>query len=260
MADVFTDDPAPWVELLPDDVPDDYVAAVRAEAKASARQAQFAKITADLEAKLAAGAANPGVDPATLMTQAAKLAAARTLASVAPSVVPVSRERHDMIVSQLPRPNPARFHMCYPPAFLGELVHYTRSHAQAGELPPVASALDLEAIRQYEVVAAQAAAQWRSLEWLDDGVRAGMESYIRAWADTVNIAAWDELLLAISELGVQVAEADEQRPPNVSCSQGRHRDFRLAPVDVRFDKTPWTLQGAVRDGVLVSVTAPALVT
>jgi len=261
MTDVQVDDGTGWLNLLPADVGDDtYRAAVQAEARATARHGQIGKIVAGLEAKVSAGAADPAVDPATILTLASELSAARTLASVAPPVVPVSQARHAATAASLPRPNPARFHMPYPPAFLGELVHYTRSHAQAGELPPVASALDLDAARQYEVVAAQAAAQWRSLEWLDDGVTAGIESYIRAWADTVSPAAWDELLVAISELGVQVAEADEQRPPNVSCPQGRHRDFRLQPVDVRFDKTPWSMVRAVRDGILTSVTAPVLVT
>src|SRR5664280_2369477 len=98
MSETFTDDPAPWVELLPDDVPDDYVAAVRAEARATARHGQVGKIVSDLEARINRdGAFDLGVDPATLMGLAAELASARALASILPPVVPVPQNMHDAV-------------------------------------------------------------------------------------------------------------------------------------------------------------------
>ena len=241
---------APWLDLLPDNVDPDYKAAVRAEARATARAAQFAKITADLEAKLAAGAADPTIDPASLIAGATKLAAARTLASVAPPIVPVPQARHNSVVSMLQKPNPANFRLPHPPGFMAELVHYTRLHAQAGELPPVAGPLDLEAIKAYERVSAQAAHLWSTLDLLDGyGVGVPMGDFIRAWHDTVTNPAWEQLRTAIVDLTVLVARADAERPPAGSCGHGQHSDMRLQPAQLT--EHHWSYQGQIRDGILV---------
>jgi hypothetical protein len=240
---------APWLDLLPDDVDPDYKAAVRAEARALARHDQIGALVAELEAKVAAGAADPAVDPATLMTPASELAAARTLASVAPPIVPVPQARHNSVAAMLQKPNPANFRLPHPPAFMAELVHYTRLHAPAGELPPVAGPLDLEAIKAYEVVSAQAAHLWSSLDLMDDGPRGPMGDFVRAWHDTITNPAWEQLRTAIVDLTVLVALADAERPPAGSCGHGQHSQMRLQPAQL--SEAHWSYAQAVRDGVLV---------
>jgi hypothetical protein len=257
MTEVATvlDDPVSWTALLSDDVPADYVAAVRAEARATARHAQVAKIVAELEAKVSAGAADPAVDPATLIAPASELAAARALASVAPPIVPVPQSVHDAVAAMLPRPNIAVYRMVSPPQYLGALVHHQRSgHAQiGGELPPEPTPLDVRAVKEYEQVAAQAAAAWSSLSLFDTAPQGPMADYVRAWYDTLHSPAWPALREAIDDLTTLIDAADDARPPSGSCSFGSHASFRLQPAQP--GDPAWTFAWAVKWGVML-VTPP----
>ena len=246
---------APWLDLLPDDIDPAYKAAVRAEARATARHAQVGALVAELEAKISVGAGDPAVDPATLIAGATKLAAARTLASVAPPIVPVAQSVHDAVAAMLPRPNVAVYRMPNPPAYLGELVHHQRSgHAQiGGELPPEPTPLDVRTIKEYELVAAQAQAAWSSLSLFDDGPRGLPGDFVQAWFDTLHSPMWPALREAIDDLTTLIAAADDARPPSGSCSFGRHSDFRLQPYQP--GDGPWTFASAVRNGIML-VTPP----
>ena len=255
MTDVATvlDDPAPWVKLLPHDVPDDYKADVRAEARATARHAQVGALVAELEAKISVGAADPAVDPSTLTGPATELAAARAIASVLPVVTPVSRGRHHAVAAGLPRPNGAMVALPHPPRYVAELVHHQRIHAVAGEMPPVPGPLDVEAAKAYEKVSAEAAAQWSTLGFLGDGPVGPMGDFVAAWHATVNNISWVELNKHIADLVVLVARADADRPAGGSCKFGHHSTWRLQPAQLA--DGPWTFEAAVHHGVLVQ---PAL--
>jgi hypothetical protein len=246
------DDPAPWVALLPENIVDadpTYADAVRVEGKATARHNQILAVVADLEAKVAGGAADSSVDPTTLVSLAAELAGARALKSTLAPIPVVPQARHDFVASMLPRPNPARFFMPRPVAFLGELVHYQRLHAQAGELPPVAGPLDLKAIKEYERVAALHAQAWATLGFLDKyGQGVPMGSFVAGWSDTVTAPRWDELLDAIKDLIVLITRADAARPPAGSCGHGQHSQMRLQAAQ---PQERWSYEDAVRRGVLV---------
>jgi hypothetical protein len=250
MSETFTDDPAPWVELLPADVPDDYKADVRAEARAVARHGQVGKIVADLQAQVAAGAADPSVDPSTLTGPASELAAARAIASVLPSVVPVTEFRHREVAAGLPRQTDGAYRLPHPPAYVAELVHHQRIHAVAGELPPVPGPLDVEAAKAYESVSAEAAAQFETLAFLAAGPIGPMGDFVAAWHVTVNNTSWVELHKHIADLAVLVSAANAERPAGLGCKFGHHSTWRLQPAQ-RGER--WTFEGAVRDGVLVQV-------
>jgi hypothetical protein len=250
MSETFTDDPAPWVALLPADVPEDYRRDCRAVARASARHGQVGKVVADLEAKVAAGAANSAVDPSTLIGAASELAAARAIASVLPVVTPVSQGRHNAVAAGLPRQNGATYAMPHPPRYVAELVHHQRVHAVAGELPPVPGALDVEAIKAYEKVSAEAAAQFETLAFLAAGPIGPMGDFVAAWHATVNNTSWAELHKHIADLVVLVARADAERPAGLGCKFGHHSTWRLQPAQ-RGER--FSFEGAVRDGILVQV-------
>ena len=247
---------APWLDLLPDDVDPDYVAAVRAEARATVRHGQVAKIVADLEARINHdGAADLGVDPATLMGLAAELAGARALASILPPVVPVPQNVHDAVAAMLPRPNVAVYRMPSPPQWLGALCHHQRSgHAQVGgEIPPQPTEQDVAAVDRYTVVAAQAAAAWSSLSLFDDGPRGLPGDFVQAWFDTLHSPMWPALREAIDDLTTLIDAADDARPPSGSCSFGSHASFRLQPAQP--GDPAWTFAWAVKWGVML-VTPP----
>ena len=251
MSETLVDDPAPWTALLPNDVDPDYVTAVQAEARATARHGQVAKIVTDLEAKVSAGAADPAVDPATLTSAASELAAARAIASVLPAVVPVSQGRHNAVAAGLPRPNGAMVALPHPPRYVAELVHHQRIHAVAGEIPPAPGPLDVAAAKAYEKVSAEAAAQWSTLGFLGDGPVGPMGDFVAAWHATVNNISWVELNKHIADLVVLVARADAERPVGGSCKFGHHSAWRLQPAQLA--DGPWTFEAAVRGGVLVTV-------
>ena len=244
-------DVAPWVKLLPDDVPDDYIQAVKAEASASARRDQIAVVVHDLEARINHdGAADLAVDPATLAGLSAELAGARALASVLPPIVPVPQSVHDAVAAMLPRPNMVAYRLPSPPAYLGELVHHQRAgHARNGDLPPQPTELDIEAIKAYEVVAAQAAAAWSSLSLFDTAPRGPMGDYVRAWFDTIHDDRWPALREALNDLIEMVNAADDARPPSGSCQWGRHSELRLQPAQL--GDGPWSFASAVRDGIIL---------
>jgi hypothetical protein len=248
MSDVVVDDPAPWVELLPADVPEDYRRDVRAEARSTARHVQVAKIVTDLEAKVASGLADPAVHPQALLAPASELAAARAIASVLPAVVPVNQGRHDAVAVQLPRPR--RGLLPCPPAWCGELVHHQRTHSAAGEVPPQAGPLDFEAIEAYERVSAEAAAMQGTLAYLDDGPRGQMSDYVTSWSAATKHGGWAQLHAHIADLVVLVTRADAARPVTGPCSRSmaHHSTWRLQPA---VPGESWTWASACRDAVLV---------
>ena len=251
MSETLTDDPAPWVKLLPDDVPDDYKADVRAEARATARHAQVGALVAALEAKVAAGAADPSVDPSTLTGSASELAAARTIASVLPAVVPVAQGRHMAVAAGLPRPYMGNYLLPYPPAYVGELVHHQRIHALQGLVPPAPGPLDVEAVKAYERVSAEAAAQWSTTSSLSAGPIGPMGHFVAGWHATVNDTGWVDLSEHIHDLAALVDRANAARPEGRSCPQGHHSFWRVQPA---VQGSPWTFEASVRDGVLMQVT------
>jgi hypothetical protein len=258
MTDVQVDDGTGWLDLLPAGVGDDaYRADVRAEARSAARHVQVAKIVADLEARVSAGLADPSVDPSMLVGPATELASARTIQSVLPAVVPVAQGRHNAVAVQLPRPR--RGALPYPPSWCGELVHHQRMHAVAGDVPPPAGPLDFEAIEAYERVSAEAATQWATLNYLDEGPRGQMSNYVTSWSAATKHDGWAALHGHITELVDLVARADAARPvTDGACAYGHHASWRLQPPAKdptrTGSETPWTFKAAVRDGVLVQVT------
>jgi hypothetical protein len=243
------DDPAPWVALLPADIDPTYVAACRAEGKATARHNQIQAVVTDLEAKVAAGAADSSVDPTTLVGPAAELAGARALKSTLAPIPVVPQSRHDFVMSMLPRPNPARYRICSPPRLVAEMTHYTRIHAREGILPPVATPTDLQAIKEYQRVAALAAEAWATLGFLDGyGVGVPPASFVAAWSDTVTAPRWDELMAAIGDLTALVAKADASRPEAGGCNYGAHAALKMQPAQ---PTETWTFESQIRNGVLV---------
>src|SRR5665647_3944301 len=101
-----------------------------------------------------------------------------------------------------------------PPQYLGALVHHQRSgHAQSGgELPPQPTELDVKAIKEYERVAAHAAAAWSSLSLFDDGPRGLPGDFVQAWFDTLHSPMWPALREAIDGLVELIDAADDARP------------------------------------------------
>jgi len=244
-------DPAPWVMLLPesiDDVDPTYADDVRGEARATVRHKEIQRIVSETQANVAAGASDPSVDPQTLKSASAELAGARALASVLAPIPVVPQTRHMNIARLLPAKNLAVYRLPRPPAVLGEMVHWMRLHSQAGELPPVASKLDLASIKQYEIVAEQAARLWHSQESLADGPVGTMESYIRAYDAVINNPEWDELLTAIEGLTKSIDKANAARPDSGSCNYGSHSRMRLQAAQ---PQERWTYVDAVRSGILV---------
>lgn len=136
-----------------------------------------------------------------------------------------------------------------PPRFVGELTHYIRIHAREGVLPPVATPTDLQAIKEYQRVAAMASEAWASLGFLD-GYAQGvpMGSFVAAWSETVNSPRWDELMAAITDLTALVAKADASRPEAGGCNYGPHSSLKMQPAQ---PTETWRYETQIRDGVLL---------
>ena len=252
MDDVMVvDDLAPWLELLPADVgTPEYRADVRHEARARKRHGELAAMAAELEEALATGLSDPAVNPRDLTWTAVDLAATRALASALPPVVPVEASRHDEVRRALPRPYRGAYLLPHPPAYCAELVHHQRIHAMQGEIPPVPGPLDTQAITAYEAASVEAAAQWASLAFMDDGHTTDMATYVRAWSEAVGNDGWSTLHYAIGALVDLVDRANAARPPTGTCAQGNHGTRRLQPPE---SGDAWSFADAVRNGMLVTV-------